>query len=370
MVPNTPSQVWADMARGCFNCFRGGFAGELEVMAIGVSLCHRALEMARSFEDEQALYWASFWWLTFAKAPHHFGERLELAGELIKVGFSAKMVKGRFAGQTVALDVLIEWGMRDKAEEGLQRMKSMAYHSGLSRLHIRTLDAFFTTLDGRLEEAVQISSEIRDQGRGLGVSEYGAVLAGLCGVTPRLLLGDYEEAFNIAAAHKESLFAYAGDVAEARKALQKWVIDRPDFGTDKDEIGATKDVCLLEEAVMVGHKEAAELLMKRLHVVANHAVAVNRLTSIGRHLGAAAAMLGRPDEALSYYGQAMEVATKLRFRPEIALIRLQLAELLLDHYPDEKSAAVEYLDFAIGEFRDMQMQPSLERATRLRELMG
>jgi hypothetical protein len=59
----------------------------------------------------------------------------------------------------------------------------------------------------------------------------------------------------------------------------------------------------------------------------------------------------------------------MRFRPEIALIRLDLAELLLEHYPDERAAAIEHLDFAIAEFREMKMQPSLERALRHRGLL-
>jgi len=31
---------------------------------------------------------------------------------------------------------------------------------------------------------------------------------------------------------------------------------------------------------------------------------------------------------------------------------------------------LEQLDFAIGEFRDMKMQPSLERALRQKEILG
>jgi len=61
------------------------------------------------------------------------------------------------------------------------------------------------------------------------------------------------------------------------------------------------------------------------------------------------------------------MATRLRFRPEIALTRLELAELLLEHYPDEKAEALDHLDFAIGEFRDMKMQPALERTLKRRE---
>jgi hypothetical protein len=80
-------------------------------------------------------------------------------------------------------------------------------------------------------------------------------------------------------------------------------------------------------------------------------------------------LLGEPDKARSYYHQALEAAGKIRFRPEIALARLQLCELLLDHYPDERAEALEHLDFAIGEFRDMKMQPSLERALSHRDIL-
>ena len=60
----------------------------------------------------------------------------------------------------------------------------------------------------------------------------------------------------------------------------------------------------------------------------------------------------------------------MRFRPELALTRLQLAELLLEHYPDEKPDALDHLDFAVNEFREMKMQPSLERALRHKEILG
>jgi len=59
----------------------------------------------------------------------------------------------------------------------------------------------------------------------------------------------------------------------------------------------------------------------------------------------------------------------MRFRPELALTRLQLAELLLEHYPDEKAEALEHLDFAINEFSEMKMKPSLERALRHKDIL-
>jgi len=39
------------------------------------------------------------------------------------------------------------------------------------------------------------------------------------------------------------------------------------------------------------------------------------------------------------------------------------------HCPDEKKIALEHLDFAIREVREMKMQPSLERALRRKEIL-
>ena len=55
------------------------------------------------------------------------------------------------------------------------------------------------------------------------------------------------------------------------------------------------------------------------------------------------------------------------FRPEEALTRLQLVELLLHHYPEERTEALEHLDAALAEFQEMKMQPSLERAMAVKE---
>ena len=59
----------------------------------------------------------------------------------------------------------------------------------------------------------------------------------------------------------------------------------------------------------------------------------------------------------------------MRFRPEIALTRLDLAELLLDGDERERQDALGHLDFAIEEFGAMKMQPALERALRHKGLL-
>lgn len=98
-------------------------------------------------------------------------------------------------------------------------------------------------------------------------------------------------------------------------------------------------------------------------------------TCVARHLGAASALLGDVAAARAYYEQALQVAGRVRFRPEVALTHLQLAELLLREEaltpklsqgkPErERTEAQAHLDFAIAEFRAMKMQPALERALR------
>src|SRR5206468_1279339 len=80
----------------------------------------------------------------------------------------------------------------------------------------------------------------------------------------------------------------------------------------------------------------------------------------------AAVLLGDPTRARSFYEMGLHAAGKIRFRPEIALIRSNLGELLLKHFPADRTQAIADLDFAIAEFEAMAMLPSLERALRLR----
>ena len=73
-------------------------------------------------------------------------------------------------------------------------------------------------------------------------------------------------------------------------------------------------------------------------------------------------MRGDVVRARAAFDLAVNVYERSRFRPELGLARLDLAELLLEHYPQERAAALEHLDIATVEFRAMDMQPALQRA--------
>lgn len=202
--------------------------------------------------------------------------------------------------------------------------------------------------------------------------------------------------------------------AEAQLALHElrilWRIDRPD---NEGPIGPLIGLC--EAAVVLEERSLAATLIPQLDRLAGALGTWGfNMVSIGRLLGDAAALLGQPDKARGYYHQALEVCAKVRHRPETALTRLGLAELLLEEAekpepfgkpplpfaiaqavpPSPQGAreavpspargegqgegedpvtlrreALEHLDFAIAEFREMKMQPSQEQTLRHKELL-
>ena len=122
---------------------------------------------------------------------------------------------------------------------------------------------------------------------------------------------------------------------------------------------------LLEVSIRCRDATTAEALLPRLSSLGNRLQTWYHPTSFGRLLGEAAAMLGQVEAARAYLLQALEVDRKVRFRPDLALTRLDLAELLVEHFPDQRAEAVDLLQLAIAEFADMGMQPSLERALQV-----
>ncbi|MFU8796897.1 MAG: hypothetical protein ACNA7X_06395 [Dehalococcoidia bacterium] len=164
--------------------------------------------------------------------------------------------------------------------------------------------------------------------------------------------------------------AHLGRYDELAEMLERLIVARPGIGGAEDEVmWSTSDIVALQAAVLSKHRQAAELLVNRLSGSNRRTSGIWISTCTARHLGGAAALLGRHDEARRYYQEAVKVCTDMRFRPELALTCLELAELILEHYPDDKKEAADHLAFCIPEFRDMKMQPALERALRHKEVL-
>ncbi len=112
---------------------------------------------------------------------------------------------------------------------------------------------------------------------------------------------------------------------------------------------------------------------------------IERLLDEARFLGSVAVLMGDCAAAREHYQPGFDWATKIRHRPQIALTRLELAELLLgDAVSDQKSpvsgqmvaaerqraVGLEHLDFAIKELEAMEMQPGLDRALYWQRSLG
>ena len=209
------------------------------------------------------------------------------------------------------------------------------------------------------------------------------VLGGLAGVRPRLYLGrasgmiqqilEEPPTISLPPVFRMVFLAHRGQDVEDTEVVQtldQLVINRPKLGSATDETPAWNDILLLEVAVLVGHQRVAELLLSRLDKCKILTTESSFITCTGRHLGGAATLLGRPIKARAHYQRALEFANQMAFRPEVALIRLQIAELLIEYYPSNYPEALEHLEFAINEFRDMNMRPSLERANRHKYILS
>jgi tetratricopeptide (TPR) repeat protein len=235
-------------------------------------------------------------------------------------------------------------------------------------------------LDGRLEETVAAGARLVALGEEVGSPLFARSFATIFANRALLHLGraveawtTFEKGLQMAHQNVELIWdrprralqlAHLGRRVETRLAIRGYL---EDVGND-DYTPVGFLGLIMEAAVLVEDSEMAALLATRVSDAASFPIAPPLgLTCPARLLGAAA-LLGDYDKAKAYYQQALAVCAKIRFRPEIALTRLQLAELLA-HYPDERAEAMAHLDFAIADFRAMKMQPYLERALRHKGLL-
>jgi tetratricopeptide (TPR) repeat protein len=235
-------------------------------------------------------------------------------------------------------------------------------------------------MDGQLEEAAKCHDDVLRLGAEMGVPQAAGVYA--CMFGPRLggylgwgreelrHLEQWGQAAGIPVpAHIRAYYLACGGEREEVVTILDEVADHYAAEPEKTVHTFGALLLLLETAVLVEHTRAAEILLNLLVGAAYKTTGLSHPTCVARNLGEAVALLGGYEDARKHYLEAIKVCTEMRFRPELALTRLQLAELLLEHYPKERTEALEHLDFAISEFRDMKMRPWLERALRHKEIL-
>ena len=140
-------------------------------------------------------------------------------------------------------------------------------------------------------------------------------------------------------------------------------LSNADLGSADDESASGILVNLFEAALLGKDEATVRALMPRLAPFASELSLVwCAPISIARLLGEGATLLGQREDARRYLEQASDACAAVGHRPESALARLVMVELLLTGTSEEQAEAVPRLDVAIEEFRAMKMRPSLERA--------
>jgi len=369
---DTVERVRADMYLGCAKYATGN-------LTEARNLLNQGLKAARHLADPEEFWYAAGGNLLYIQSPQHINERLRLAEELIKMPRSGISTRTLASSLPSLAHAFLESGRRKNTEEIIKEVRDLANRTGMANLFMvsMALDIIQALLDGRLEEAVEISHRINTMSEELNLSEFASSLVGFTSLRPLILLGKFDEVLQntgsndlITIPARPLSLALSGRNTEAIEMLGPLIyLSRPDINSIDDETPGWVDILLLETSVLVEQRQVAELMLRKFTSNPIPTTGMFYSTCAPRHLGAAAVLLDKPEEALKHYREALKICEEMEFRPELALTRLQLAELLLDHYPEKKIEALKHLDFAVKEFREMRMQPSLEKALRRKDIL-
>ena len=340
----------------------------------GFRLCDKALDLARKLGDNETFWIVVSFWLISTTVPQYTEQRLRVAEELSQYSRAGLNMRLTSLGLYMLIITFLEFEQRERCEKAFNEYLELAERSGQINLLLQsmTFRAMLSTLDGRLDEAVQLADDIKARGVEWGLQRFTRTSYLFASMRARYLLGMADTLLEVSSADNNIRalgLIQLNRHAEAITLLDEMLDRRRFIGTPDDYMFYWVDTIWLEVATLVGHKKAAEILLRQIEG-SPRITSYFHVTCVPRHLGGACALLERYEEARKHYHEAIEVCTEIRFRPELALTRLQLAELLLEHYPDEKKEALEHLDFAISEFRELKMRPSLERVLRHKEILG
>ena len=365
--PNTPERAYADCSLGTLECLTGNTVQ-------GYQHLFQALNLSRQLDDNEAYYAAGFLLLLGRSGPRFTKERLRLAEELLER--SRKGLRGRNARILAWIgDTLLAAGNRQRAEKVFNELRTLVEQRPgdiLLRDISTMMDAVISLYDGKIIEAWDSAEEVRINGEATGTAIGTNVWASIVRLRAGVYLGyslELEDTDVLGAALLNSvILTNRGQKEEALSFLEANIWMEQDENSFIHTVSYVP-ILILEIAVLSGNHRTADFASNLLKDSELYTSGMWYPTCIQRHLGGASSLLRRYDEAREYYKEAFKVCIEMNFRPELALTHLDFAELLLDHFPKEKAEAIEHLDFAIKEFREMKMQPSLERALRRKDIL-
>src|SRR5215207_1582841 len=341
-------------------------------------LVDEAIEIAREVDAPNTLATALHRKVFIPIGPDATRERLGIAREMLELGEASGDREAILHAHAFLMTAHLELGDVDAADRELEsytrladelRMPEHSWHAIAHR-------AMRALLDGDLDEAERLADESRRAGeraeQPLASQFYGIQMTqirSLQGRAGELLpaVRDLAQRFPGIPAWRTgviSLAARAGETEVARVELQRFA--GKDFSAIPRDINWLPAMSLLGEVIaLIGDTERAGRVYEQLLPYEGLVVVVGRGAScagpVDRVLGLLARVLGRDGDAQRHLDRGLEIATRMGDRPVTALLRLELAELLLE--PD-RSRALELLTEVLGQAREMGTRWIADRALR------
>lgn len=335
----------------------------------------RAMALIRRLDGPASLMCRVGWcYLLYCAAPRFAATRHEVAEELrrILVERGNEVAPEGAVGAAIQLaSTTLEWGDRGELEGTLDLLVSVSKRAAFRHWAPCVRDALLGYLDGDLEAAAAAAEALAEADSAAEQPGVASAYATFFFIWPYLLRGRESPRMRPAgqstsanwAPLRALVLALNGRIAEARETLAAIARSQSGHGpAAPDSIPIHMVVPMLHAACLVGDPELARWFAAPLWDTDSATTGLFHTTVVKRHLASAAALLGEPERSRTLYQEALGQALARRFRPEVALIRLELGQLLLERFPESHAEAREHVAFALAEFEKMGMAPSVARA--------
>jgi DNA-binding CsgD family transcriptional regulator len=262
-----------------------------------------------------------------------------------------------------AMMVHLQSGERRRAHAEHRALASLASATsfGPATVNAARADTLVASLDGHLADAAQAS--VRGARGGTFPHNWRGRIASWLGdlETVSAELAWSESLDTYSAAYGRAFFlAYLGRAEDAQEQLRRVV---PEF-LSKPSLAFSFLSMLLEAAAVCGDRESAAALAEHTRGDGRR-LAKPFFVLLPRHEAAASALSGDVDGARDSYAEAIAFCERVGYRPELALSRLDLAELLLGLGEPEHAEAGRLLALTLPDLQAMGMTPAAVRAAAL-----
>lgn len=378
-IPGTYDRIYCDAASAWVKWSHGQWAEATEEFV-------RVWEQARELGDPQARFEVAAIVLSVSPAPSYFAWHRSVAEELRTIPRQRVHPRTLATALRHAGSILLQTGDRTGAEALWDELRELAARTRdvYALLYPFSQQGILALLDGHLDQAVEIGRRLVGYADRSGMPAVGRLLAVNQTFGPMCLLGATDEALTFLQRHAPPFdsdqqapspimrgyetisLAELGRHQEARTMLDQ-LFEQLHAAVESQLAPAAVLAFMLDAAVRLRDREKVAVLMQSLEGTEASHLAPAGYVSVARLLGDGLLLLGDVEEARFKYAQGLRECSAIAHRPETAVVHLHLGLLLLQHRDSERASAIAHLDFAVTQFREMQMKPALERALRERE---